>query len=298
MRESINELDPDFIDNLDNISLTETDGLSTAGRFNEHLAYVNSNAYTLKRTFAKYIEFDDGDEDDLIFAIQDSENINWDEVSMLPKLPEFIMKEFQNKLNWNLTFFHRRMATKTIKLFKKHLFNVTNRTDFLSKLNDTNANLFDIIVNVNAELTFKIFNQACQNNYVKWISTLLQYYKNISSREIKYIFYESCHHTSQLSIVRVLMNNPTISPEDIQHGFMLACYYKSMPVFNILIDNPAISPKTVTDLVIDSCKMNRIPIIEFLLNNKKITESDKSYGRANASHANNQVIVDMLDQHR
>jgi hypothetical protein len=174
-----NELDPEFINDLDNVSLTETDGLSVRGKYDAHLAYAKTNAYILKKTFANYIDFDEDDEeideDDLIFMIQDYNNIDWEEVSMLPKLPEFIMEEFQNKLNWYTILTNRRMTVKTIKRFKTQLFHVTNRESFRNELNASNTHLLILLLIVNEKLLKRIFRDPMYYDISdEWESLLMK----------------------------------------------------------------------------------------------------------------------------
>jgi hypothetical protein len=291
-----NELDPDFINNLDNISLTETDGLSTDGKLNEHLEYVKTNEYTLKRTFAKYIEFDREDgEEDLIFAIQDSENIDWSEISMMPKLPEFIMKEFQDKINWNLVFFNRRMISKTIECFEKQLFSVTNHGDFISKLNDSNTNVLNIILITNKKLIPAIFSHACTNNCIKWVSVLVKN-PDIDSNNISNGFKIACQNNYE-AIVKILVDHPAITPAGILNGFALACQNNYEAIAKILIDNPAITPAAIMNGFDAARYYSHEAIIKILINNPAITPAGISNGFNAACRNNWESIIENLIDH-
>jgi hypothetical protein len=245
MNETLNQLDSDFINDLDNVSLTETDGLSVRGKCDARLAYAKTNAYILKITFAKYEEFDEYDEEDLIFAIQDSENIDWNEVSMMPKLPEFIMEEFHNKINWFLVALNRRMTLKTIKRFEKNLFGVTNNDLFLSKLDDSNTHALNIILSINNNKVKLMFTMAYRNNYNKMISILINHY-NIGTLELLEAFKFACKG-GNASFISILIDNPAIRRHDISEEFKDACASNNESTIDILSNSGLLTREIITN---------------------------------------------------
>lgn len=128
-----------------NISETVTDNASQGVFMPQH-----DNLSILKLVFGKYLEINPNiTEENLIFAIQDSEDVKWQEVSKDQNLTVDIMDEFSTKIDWLILIKNRRMTKKTIKQFKDEINRVLNLRELVKAVSENQEKVVDISILIN-----------------------------------------------------------------------------------------------------------------------------------------------------
>ena len=111
---------------FNNLNVTENSSVINHGDSNITAKIPHNNKETLKRIFGTYDDFSEyRDEEGLISAIRDSDEVKWDEVSEIRDLPEFIKDAFKTKLNWTILFVNRFPTAKLVAIDKKKVMKKT-----------------------------------------------------------------------------------------------------------------------------------------------------------------------------
>jgi hypothetical protein len=234
------------------------------------------------------------DEEDLIFEIQDAPDVNWDEVSAIRKLPEFIMEEFSDQLNWLTILLNRQMTKKTINRFRKQLTIVVKGERFFDNLTDDRHLIMFIALEVCPELFKDLFNYVCSHNLINLVRVLLKD-PRISAYSIGHSFVDACKN-NHFATVEVLLKDPRVSVDSINGGFRSACCVKHCATtVEVLLKDPRVSRDSINGGFRSACCVKHCATtVEVLLKDPRVSRDAFNFGIAYARQNGRKAIVKIL----
>ena len=230
------------------------------------------------------------DEEDLIFEIINAPDINWDEVSAIRNLPEFIMEEFSDQLNWLIILLNRQMTKKTIDRFRKQLTIVVKGEGFFDNLTDDGHLIMFTVLDVCPELFVTLFRYVCSHNLINLVKFLLKD-PRISVYSINSEFTYECHN-GRVAIVEVLLKDPRVSADSINDGFRSACRNKChAAIVEVLLKDPHVSADSINDGFRSACRDGHMTIVEVLYKDPHVSRDSFNFGIAYAYNNKRSIVV-------
>lgn len=229
--------------------------------------------------------------EDLKYEILINQDIDWDEVSAIPTLPEFIMYEFRYQLNWKIILFHRPMNKKTIRRFEKYLLDAAetpNIIDDLSKILLKNPLVTSEMINAG-------FMWVCHNNRPAIVESLLKT-SLITSEMINKGFLWVCRNNGP-AIVELLLKTTLVTPQMIDDEFSYACRNLRLTIVKHLFKTSLVSPHMIDYEFSYACKNNRPTIVELLLKTSLVTSETIDTEFSYACQNNRQAIIKILQKY-
>ena len=196
--------------------------------------------------------------EDLKYEILINQDIDWDEVSAISTLPEFIMYEFRYQLNWKIILFHRPMNKKTIIRFEKYLLDAAetpNIIDDLSKILLKNPLVTSEMINAG-------FMWVCRNNRPAIVESLLKT-SLITSEMINCGFLWVCRNNGP-AIVKLLLKTSLVTPQMIDDEFSYACRNNRLAIIELLLKTSLVTPKMIESAFSYVCHNKRQDVIKIL----------------------------------
>jgi hypothetical protein len=289
----------ELVSNFDNISVTNVSDTNYGDD--------NPNSAVMYTIFGKYHKLGPSmDEEDLIDEIQDATDVNWDEVSAIRKLPEFIMEEFSDQLNWVIVLFNRVMTKKIIDRFRKQLLIAPKTPKVLDNLIDTKEKAMYVMLNVNEGMFNDIFNHVCVSGYVRLIELLLKDIR-VTDDMFQSRFTNACQNgrtasvevllkdsrltidafngqfisacqTGHAATVELLLKDSRLTEDAIESGFTFACSNNDRTIFEFLNTNSRIKKTVVNNVFVNACRDNNLRIVELLITNPRINTINIAFG--------------------
>ena len=313
---------------FDNLSVAENSSVMYYTDMNRAARTAANEFNTLKRIFGTHDDFSAYSyNEELILAIRHSREIDWNEISEISDLPEFIMDDFSDKLKWKILFFNRRMTKKTMKLFRSHLIKVINSDDFIMKLNDSNTHVLDIVLNLNDKLIPNVFahgytnshgeiierlfdnpsitksmtneamRSACKNGHFE-IVKLLENDPRIDNLCFSIKFHEACKK-GHLEIVKSLVNDPRIANDDFCTGFQSACRNGHTEIVKSLVNDPRIANDDFGNEFYWACQNDHLDVVKLLVNYPRIDNNYFSVGFHEAcKNGHLEIVKSLVDDPR
>lgn len=224
----------------------------------------------LETVFGKYIDLDQTSKEDIIFAIRTNKNLDWDAISEIKNLPEYIMSEFKTRIKWKKILFHRPMTSETINKFKEHLSKATNYTGFIESLNDDNLHVLDIVIDINKELIPNIFIHACKMGYMCMYNILVDN-PGITNKNL-YIACNHAYENDHSEIFRRLIMNPRIDSNIINYCMVKSCETGNIKMIEILIKHKSLECNAIKGGIQEASEKDMLESIEYLNDNGYLDE--------------------------
>lgn len=253
----------------------------------------------LETVFGKQINLDKISKEDIIFSIRTNKNIDWDAISEIRNLPEYIMSEFKTRIKWKKILFNRPMTSETVNKFKEHLVNIINYTGFMESLNDDNLHVLDIVIDLNKDLVPHILMHACKMGYTCMYNILVDNpiitdknlyaacnhaYENdhieifrqlimnprVDSNIVNYCMVKSCE-TGNTKMIAVLIKHPNLERNALKCGLQEACEKNTFETIEYLNINSYLDDELIDATLIAACQYDAIRIIEYMFSNRNIT---------------------------
>ena len=252
----------ELVSNFDNISVTNVSDTNYGDD--------NPNSAVMYTIFGKYHKLGPSmDEEDLIDEIQDATDVNWDEVSAIRKLSEFIMEEFSDQLNWVIVLFNRVMTKKIIDRFRKQLLIATKTPKVLDNLIDTKEKAMYVMLNVNEGMFNDIFNHVCVSGHVRLIELLLKDIR-VTDDMFHSQFTDACQN-GRTATVGVLLKDSRLTTDALNSGFISACGNDDHIIFDVLFTDPRITNDMINNGFINAYTVNNFRTVEILNTDPRIT---------------------------
>lgn len=301
LTEWINDLGSEFDKiSVSNLTISDTESSHTEKPYVKkqscNTVDTIDNIDILFEIFSKYKKFDRNlDEEELIFEIIECEEVDWFEISIMSNLPEFIMDEFSNQLNWVIILLNRKMLKRTLNKFKRELFNATKTHNFVNKLSTIdNYVIINNILFINEELSTPIFVNACKNGNAHIVKLLLNNFK-ISNDNINVAFLYACEHNYD-TMVEILVNDIRVTNKSFSIGFIDACKNGYVVIVRTLVNDSRNTPQIFNAGLVAACAKKHLLVVGFLARNFKITPSTfKSLFNKACSNGQVNIIQPLAD---